>query len=45
MDDQQKRAAIYAVYNTDSWHQKVTEMSDRQVLAIYMKFKAEGKVK
>lgn len=44
MNDQEKRTTIRAVYKTASWQEKVDKMSDQQVVAIYMKFKSEGKV-
>lgn len=43
MDVEAKRAAISKVYNTDTWHEKVKNMSDRQVIAIFLKFQAEKK--
>lgn len=45
MSNQKEREAIRAVYkNSPSWQEKVTKMSDRQVTAIYLKFKAQGKL-
>ena len=44
-DIQQKRLAISSVYNTLTWRNKVKSMSDAQVVAIYMRFKNEGKIK
>ena len=37
------RLAISSVYSSDSWKRKVENMADGQVLAIYMKFLADGK--
>ena len=40
------REAILSAYpNSDSWKKKVARMSDNQVLAIYMRFLREGKIK
>jgi len=40
-----KRAAIKKVYNSSaSWAEKVSKMSDAQVTAIYLRFKAQGKL-
>ena len=45
MDDQQMRAAVLAVYaNSVTWKHRVREMSPEQVIAIYMRFKEEGKI-
>jgi len=40
-----EREAIKAVYpNSPTWGGKVDRMSDSQVVAIYLRFKAEGKL-
>lgn len=39
-----ERALIKSVYNTDSWNRRVDKMSDAQVVAIYMRLKAAGKL-
>lgn len=45
MDDIEiKRNAILKAYDTESWKQKVLAMSGPQVIAIYLRFKREGKV-
>lgn len=38
------RTEISHVYKTRSWNKKVDEMYDDQVIAIYHKFLAEGKL-
>ena len=43
MTTNEKRAAIARVYSSESWQQKVKNMSDAQVVAIYQKFLANGK--
>lgn len=43
-DIQQKRMAIRGLYGP-GWAKKVDKMSDKQVLALYLKFKLEGKIK
>lgn len=40
-----KRDELKLVYMSASWAQKVNAMNDQQVVAIYMRFKREGKVK
>lgn len=45
MDDQQKRAAVLAVYkNSVTWKHRVAQMTPEQVIAIYLRFKEEGKL-
>jgi hypothetical protein len=39
-----KRAALRGLYG-DAWKAKVDKMSDAQIVAIYLKFKSEGKIK
>lgn len=43
MNAAQQRAAIRALYGPD-WKAKVDKMSDKQVVAIYLKFKRENKI-
>lgn len=43
MTTNEKRAAIARVYSSESWQEKVSKMSDNQVIAIYRKFLADGK--
>jgi hypothetical protein len=37
------RDAIRGVYHTESWNEKVDNMLDEQVVAVYLKFKKQGK--
>jgi hypothetical protein len=39
------REAIRKVYDSESWSIKVDRMYDDQVIAIYLKFEKEGKLK
>lgn len=42
---EQKRTAIREVYrHSASWKDKVDKMSTAQVIAIYLRFKREGKI-
>lgn len=43
-DVETRRVMISKVYDTDTWHDKVRIMSDAQVIAIYLRFKREGKL-
>ena len=43
MSVQQMRAAIYEVYPGRSWKEKVNNMSDAQVIAVYYSFLETGK--
>ena len=46
MQNWEMREAIISAYpKSDSWKKKVAKMSDNQVLAIYMRFLREGKIK
>lgn len=38
------RKIIRNVYTSTSWASKVDKMSDNQIQAIYIRFKAEGKL-
>jgi hypothetical protein len=40
----QKRDAIREAYSNNKWKQKVDEMPNDQVTAIYMRLKSQGKV-
>jgi hypothetical protein len=42
MNIREQLKAVY--YNSKTWYAKVNRMSDAQVIAIYYKFKKEGKV-
>ena len=41
---QKEREALMGLYG-DSWKAKVKKMSEAQVIALYLKFKREGKIK
>lgn len=43
-DIQNKRQALRDLYG-DSWKAKVDKMPDTQIVALYLKFKREGKIK
>jgi hypothetical protein len=44
MNTNQKREAVKGAYSGDKWKQKVDNMSDDQITAIYIRLKAQGKV-
>jgi len=45
MTTEQKRAAVAAVYpDSVTWAHRVAHMSEDQVIAIYLRFKEEGKI-
>ena len=44
VNTQKERAAIRNLYG-DEWRKKVDKMPDGQVLAVYFRFKREGKIK
>lgn len=44
-DIEVKRAAIMKAYDSDRWQEKVKKMPDAQVLAVYKKFLAEGRIR
>lgn len=45
MDDiSRKREALFAVYPSKKWSDKVKAMSDSQVIAVYLRLKAQGKI-
>lgn len=39
-----ERELLKTVYKSKSWAKKVDEMSDAQVIAIYQRLKAQGKL-
>lgn len=43
-DIDQKREELKKLYRSDGWMYKVKKMSDAQVIAIYRRFAAEGKL-
>ena len=45
MGIEQMRTVILSVYPGDGWKQKVKKMKDNQVMAVYMRFLQEGKLK
>lgn len=40
----QRRANLKTVYLSDKWSQKVDQMSDNQVIAIYNRLQGQGKL-
>lgn len=45
MSNVNEREEVRKVYkNSPSWQEKVTRMSEAQVIALYNKFKAQGKL-
>jgi len=44
MNDFEKREALKKLYSSGSWLNKVKNMSEAQVTAIYLRFKSEGKL-
>lgn len=45
MNIAQQREAVKAVYFSPTWVEKVNKMGDSQIVALYLKFKNEGKLK
>lgn len=39
-----KREALYRAYSSEKWIQKVKQMSDSQVTAIYLRLKSQNKI-
>lgn len=39
------RGWVKAAYPTASWSEKVSKMPERQIIALYYRFKKEGKIK
>lgn len=44
MAKEKERRALLDVYSGDRWRRKVTDMSDEQVVAIYLRLKQQGKI-
>ena len=44
MEVYQKREKIKKVYPTETWYNKVNNMPDKQVMAIYFSMKESGKL-
>lgn len=44
MADDRTRNILRGAYKSQTWKDKVDKMSDAQVYAIYIKFKAQGKL-
>lgn len=42
--ESKEREAVKAAYPSQKWITKVSKMSDAQVIAVYMRLKAQGKV-
>jgi len=40
----QKREALKGMYRSDGWHKRVDTMSDKQVVAIYLRLKQQNKL-
>lgn len=45
MANHNERMAVASVYSGKGWKDKVNKMGDAQVTALYLKFKADGKIK
>ena len=43
-DVEMKRQAVMGAYHSFAWQDKVLKMSDRQVVAIFLRLKAQGKL-
>lgn len=44
-ETEQQREALKTAYNSAAWSKKVNLMDPQQVLAIYLKFKREQKIR
>lgn len=44
MTTEQKRSELMKAYPSHSWKQKCKKMPENQVIALYLKFKKEGKI-
>lgn len=42
--ESKERQAVAAAYNGPKWANKVRDMSDSQIIAVYMRLKLQGKV-
>lgn len=45
LETQRRREQLKQAYQTIGWQKKVDQMSEAQVTAIYLRFKAQGKIK
>lgn len=45
MNADEMRAALLKVYDGEKWRRKIKSMGDNQVIAIYYKMVASGKIK
>lgn len=43
--ESKERAAVSAAYSGDKWAQRVKKMPDDQISAIYLRLKAQGKIR
>lgn len=43
-DIEQKRIELKKIYRGPNWNNKVDAMSDNAIVAVYLKFKKEGKI-
>lgn len=41
---EKKRQAVMGAYSGEAWHKKVKKMPEDQVVAIYMRLKAQNKL-
>lgn len=39
-----KRAAVISAYEGDKWRKRVFQMSERQLTAVYLRLKSQGKI-
>jgi hypothetical protein len=42
--ESKERQAVAAAYDGPGWKEKVRNMSDAQVIAVYMRLKAQGRI-
>lgn len=45
MNTDQMRIAVAGAYSGEAWATKVKKMSESQITAVYLRLKAQGKVK
>lgn len=45
MSQSAERMAVYNAYSGKEWHDRVNQMSDSQIVAIYMRLKLQGRIK
>ena len=43
-DDEKKREAVKGAYPGAGWHEKVKNMTNDQVTAVYLRLKAQNKI-